>query len=521
MFIYGKKKKIKDKKEADIVKNRAFTLTELIAVIVIIGLILLTAVPAVYKLLLDNKNEKYEYYYKMVKEASEVYANTQKDLLGNSLNQGCISITVNDLVSGGFLKPYNKDGETVSDSQIIISNNYGSITFDIYLKIGTFEKGEKKTGYSCSGYILNNTLFETLKSNDNSKPDDKGYITGTDNYIWYSGKLWRAIFVKNNKVELVTDKIVGVVPFGDSSQFKDSYVEKWLNEYFLNTLYNPSKYLTTYNWMYRGTSYSSSKKVGLISKNDIDNVSYLNDSSYNWSLTYKDGSNVYINNGNTVSYSSVYGVRPAIFLKENVRIAGGTGTVLNPYQLEGNKIEAIENKKLNTRYSGEYVSINNKKYRIVDVLEGKTKLITVDSYDNKTMDDIFDNKELIYKGLDTTSFSTLLTKGDFYLGDSSNSINYVFGNVNTNIKALNLGIPTYGELVYFTSLDINKEFWTLTADYSDSSKMVGITADGRKTIIGRESTKSVKYLLFIDENVTIKSGKGIENEPFVIEEDVS
>lgn len=504
-------------------KNKAFTLTELIAVIVIIGLILLTAVPAVYKLLTDNKNEKYEYYYKTVQEASEVYARANKDTLGNSLATGCTTTTVTKLVDEGFLKAYNKDDETVIDSQIIINNNYGKFSFDIYLKIGkgstiSYEKGEKKSTTSCTSYDpgLNSSLVAKLKN----KYDTDGYITSNDNYVYYSGKLWRAIWLDKTKeqVKLVTDEIVGIIPFGSNNQFKNSYIEHWLNEYFLNSLYNPNKYLSNFNW-----GNSSTKKVGLISTTDIDKITYLSATPYNWTLTANGSDNVYLNDKSSKSYSSSYGVKPTIMLKSGIKAVVGTGTLSKPYQLEGNKIEAQANKKLNTRYSGEYVKINNDLYRIVNVIDNRTKLITAkeeDICDYKEFDEIYDEQSKTYKGLEINSFSELVTKGDWYLGDSSTSINYVLGNVNTNIKTFEVGVPMYGEIVYFTKKDIRNAFWTLTSISGEDNKMIGINPSGEINTINDKDMEAVciKYLLYIKDEVTIIKGSGTESDPFVIKE---
>ena len=67
------------------------------------------------------------------------------------------------------------------------------------------------------------------------------FITGEDpnNYIWYSGKLWRAVSVNNEAktTKLVTQWNISAIPFNESpttnnnyNNFQDSYMEEWLND---------------------------------------------------------------------------------------------------------------------------------------------------------------------------------------------------------------------------------------------------------------------------------------------------
>src|SRR5699024_10300513 len=62
------------------------------------------------------------------------------------------------------------------------------------------------------------------------------FITGTDpnNYIWYSGKLWRAVSVNNEAktTKLVTEWNISTTTYNPSNQtnFEGSYMEDWLND---------------------------------------------------------------------------------------------------------------------------------------------------------------------------------------------------------------------------------------------------------------------------------------------------
>ena len=83
---------------------------------------------------------------------------------------------------------------------------------------------------------------------------EQTFITGSDpnNYIWYSGKLWRAVAIdtSDNSVKAITNTsmaAIGYNPYISDKNFKDSYAEKWLNDTsvdgFLGNLREPSKFI--------------------------------------------------------------------------------------------------------------------------------------------------------------------------------------------------------------------------------------------------------------------------------------
>ena len=102
---------------------------------------------------------------------------------------------------------------------------------------------------------------------------------------------------------------------------------------------------------------------------------------------------LYINNVNSIGGRNsvwtirVYGVRPSINLKSNVKIIGGNGTKSNPYVIEGDKDTGEKSEPLNNRISGEYINFNDVLYRIVGIeeIEGQklTKITMADYSLNK------------------------------------------------------------------------------------------------------------------------------------------
>ena len=161
---------------------------------------------------------------------------------------------------------------------------------------------------------------------------EQTFITGTDpnNYIWYSGKLWRAVSIdpSDNSVKLVTQWNISALPYNEknNSAFKGSYMEQWLNDTsvdgFLGNLREPDKFIKTDSvWNATGTDSYSDKPakttmvtdaVGLLNiyeytmsyKNTTYKTGYLNNGLYWWTLTPYSTSGVH--NVNYYGYGDYY-----------------------------------------------------------------------------------------------------------------------------------------------------------------------------------------------------------------------
>lgn len=91
-------------------KKNGFTLTEMIAVIAIIGVILLITIPVLNNMLTNNKEEKYMFYVETVEKAIYSYADLEYPMTVS----GSQSITLNDLINNKYLKSFSEDGVIVN-----------------------------------------------------------------------------------------------------------------------------------------------------------------------------------------------------------------------------------------------------------------------------------------------------------------------------------------------------------------------------------------------------------------------
>ena len=341
-------------------------------------------------------------------------------------------------------------------------------------------------------HIFINDLKEKQTDTCKTKVEEDGitYISGTKdcinfNYVWYSGKLWRITAIyPDGTMKMITDDPITTISYGSDVNFYDiskkddasytgSYMYQWLNEDFLDTLYNYQNIIvedSTWNITNSNASSTSAistklpettlinnstigknTPVGLLNsyeyylsyKNTTDSRGYLNIGYYWWLLNPYSSSRVWVvisdgrGNGNDPSIS--FGARPSINLKSNIQLAGGDGTKDNPYKIAGDREDVMPNTTyLNTRSIGEYVifdedgdSSTKEIYRIVGFEDGKTKLNKNDyikdgtttltkkfstntTYGNGTTDDYWDYY-LNNTWYNSLAQKSMLDKGAYYI----------------------------------------------------------------------------------------------------------
>ncbi len=291
-----------------------------------------------------------------------------------------------------------------------------------------------------------------------------------NNYIWYSGKLWRAVSINNEtrNIKLVTQWNMSAIPHSSgSSAFKNSYVEYWLNDTstdgFLGNLRDYENFIVT-NTKWDATTTTTAlgsltrpkgtttvtNAVGLLNLYEYQesirgssySEGYLNNGLYWWTLT--PYSSAYIRsinrNGNSNNnYNPVNGcgIRPAIVIKSDVSIVAGTGTASDPYRFEGDSDINLAGTLLNTRYSGEYVQFgtgNNNLYMIVNhETSGLTKIVSASPLNNsKTFNQMVFGSSVKYSSTNTIGKflnGTFLTSyvGSTYSNMISNNTTWYLG----------------------------------------------------------------------------------------------
>ena len=115
-------------------KRNGFTLVELLAVIVVLGVILIIAVPSVNKYLKNSKESAYEIQISTMIEAVETYANTYRKVLPQN-NGEQIRITLGQLKAEGLINndvTNPKDNKYFDDSiEFTIRKNGNNYIFKV------------------------------------------------------------------------------------------------------------------------------------------------------------------------------------------------------------------------------------------------------------------------------------------------------------------------------------------------------------------------------------------------------
>ena len=452
-----------------------------------------------------------------------------------------------------------------------VDGNYSGQVFSGKLRVEVSQEKDK----SVASVVMSNI-------GDNGSTYDDGvdtFITGSNpnNYIWYSGKLWRAVSVNNEEktVKLVTQWNISTVNYDDdSSAFEGSYIEEWLNDTsvdgFLGNLRDYQNFIVTDSkWdatlddrslgeitRPNGTTIVTNT-VGLLNiyeyqssyHGTIISFGYLNNGLYWWTLTPNNSSNIrlvnHINRVTSNSVSSVYGVRPSVVLKSNVKIVSGDGMQENPYRLEGDDDNNLSGTLLNTRYSGEYINFGtgeNNLYRIVShETEGLTKITSTEPLKSGGNfitsifgnNNVFSNNNTIGKLLNgdyLTNYvgeyyngmiedNTIWYLGTVSTGDSYKLAKYTdidMANTTTNTIA-KVGLLRLGELMsgQFNKYENNANYWLLTPSGLNNILRTMLTCLSRGD--GSVNMGGIKPSLNLKSNVIITSGDGTLQNPFEIE----
>ena len=513
------------------------------------------------------------------------------------LNDGMVT----PVETGINLEKEGTSGSSNTYRIVVVNDSENEITINLGVSVGL--------DYNDLSLPSNGHLFEPVKrgpvgdvvvtnpGENGSTYDDEvdTFLTGEDpdNYIWYSGKLWRAVLVNDtdNTVKLVTQWNISAIPYdNDSSSFEGSYMEEWLNDTSVDGfLYNLRDYenflVTDYKWdatldsrelgsltRPNGTT-KVTNAVGLLNMYEYQvgcnsneyNKGYLYNGLYWWTLTPSNDIKVWTLQHNRLINDDVTltrGARPSIVLKSNIEIVEGNGTEDDPYRLKGDNDKDLSGIKLNTRYSGEYVSFGtgeNNLYRIVRTVNQdtgvQTKITSAEplkdngswkysifgsnaNYSVNSTVGNFLNREYLSKYLTSDNREMVSNWTSWYLGTVPEGGNYKLAkykdtsmsSFTTSIMA-KVGLLRLGELMagQFKPTTINDEnigiaintvsYWLITKN--SSSQIRHLDIGGNSTTDSFSYEYGIKPALNLKENVYITGGTGTKEDPFTIESGIS
>lgn len=515
-----------------------------------------------YKILKKTTCSVTDSWVKVAKkdDGYKYYTYLKCGLLSSSVDHKGPRITLNGdkEMTIGLGEEYTEPGvKSVRD------NSDGSIDTEkvtIEGKVDTSKIGVYEVTYSAIDTLKNKstvtrtvTVVQKLNSTIKKATENTGYYIGNpNNYIYFSGVLFRIVDIDGDNVRIVADR--------DVSNVNYSSLDDWL-EYYYDHLSDESKKLVVKNKYCQMTvnendttatscsSYTKTKEVYIPSIVDINraqsgNLNFLKPTTMSWVADKASDDKAYLTRD--VFYGGEYGksflaynqdlnfgIRPMLTIKGDTLIVEGTGTKDDPYNI-GEFTRGKADDYVNSRTSGEYISINGAIWRIIEAQkDGTTKVIYNEGLNKNGK---------VYK------IAYGEKAGDLYDVDNSYNIGYKINNESSQFIETKyfvnheIEVPIYKDKATYNGEEKVKkykakivvpnmyEMYSATPDtlgsystwYINSSKnhllKYGI-ADKGSSVTEETSSSTlfgVRPVAFLNSKCIIVSGNGTLNDPYVI-----
>ena len=258
-------------------KKNAFTLIELLAVIVILAVILVIAIPRILDVIEESKKDSFKNSAQLIADTAEKKKVSDK-LLGKDEEITCKDVAkINDEDYASCKISFDSEG----NAKVSIT---GRGKFDgLKITNGTKENAEvieitKPTyGMKATEYITNLLEYdgEGLKIDNTSDQNIRYYGSNPDNYVSFNNELWRIIGVFGDNVKLVRSESLGSLSWDTSeSSVNGGYgVNEWSQadlQVYLNKMYYGGTTVTCYGGS-NNTTTCPTNKLDDASKTLIDN----------------------------------------------------------------------------------------------------------------------------------------------------------------------------------------------------------------------------------------------------------
>ena len=262
-------------------KKNAFTLIELLAVIVILAVILVIAIPRILDVIETSKKDSFKNSAQLIADTAEKKKVSDK-LLGKDEEITCKDVAkINDEDYASCKITFDSDG----NAKVSIT---GKGKFDgLKITNGTKENAEVKEitkptyGMKATEYITNLLEYdgEGLKIDNTSDQNIRYHGSNPNNYVSFNNELWRIIGVFGDNVKLVRKDSLGELSW-DSSE--SSVNNGWgVNEWsqsalknYLNTMYYGGTSVTCYNGQNNQTTTCPTNTLDNNAKTLIDNYTW-------------------------------------------------------------------------------------------------------------------------------------------------------------------------------------------------------------------------------------------------------
>ena len=259
-------------------KKNAFTLIELLAVIVILAVILVIAIPRILDVIETSKLDSFKNAAQLIADSAEKKKVSDK-LLGKDESITCKDVAkISDEDYASCIITFDSDGI----AKVSIT---GKGKFD-GLKITNGTKGNAEVieitkptyGMKAAEYITNLLEYdgEGLKKDNTLDENIRYYGRDPNNYVSFNNELWRIIGVFGNNVKLVRKNILGSLSWDSSEESVNGGegINEWSQadlQNYLNKMYYGGETVTCYGGSKNTTKTCPTGSLNDESKTLIDN----------------------------------------------------------------------------------------------------------------------------------------------------------------------------------------------------------------------------------------------------------
>lgn len=415
---------------------------------------------------------------------------------------------------------------------------YGTRFIKLYLENKKVEIVEKNS--------LVKVIRENNNKNDNFKTinNTEYFINNSDNnYLLYSNLLWRIIKINSdNSITVISDSSLTSLAFGESVEYTDSYINKWLNssddEYsgiLEKHLNNKETYLqktTTCTDTINELNNNECKNnihnnfISLLGVSDFINIgnkeSYVVNNEYFYLNNINEENEVwYVDNEgdvNTSNGTDIIGVKPVITIKANIDYISGSGSKEKPYTIE----------KENSLF-GSYVKLDNQLWRIYQVNDTEVRLVLNDylKVNNNNLQYIYSNINSYHNDYKQGSIAYYLNNNflnNLSYKDKIKEVTWTNGyygkESNYDYKqALDTTINTKVALISIGDIRLNNElenYFTLTGSKNKGSMVYTIQSSQKLYTKNIQAKINVVPAISLDKELLTK-GNGTYNSPLEME----
>ena len=296
-------------------KKNAFTLIELLAVIVILAVILVIAIPRILDVIETSKKDSFKNSAQLIADSAEKKKASDK-LLDKDEEITCKDVAkINDEDYASCIITFDSEGN--AKVSITGKGKFGGLK----ITNGTKENAEVKEitkptyGMKATEYITNLLEYdgEGLKKDNTPDQNIRYYGANPNNYVSFNNELWRIIGVFGNNVKLVRSETLGKLSW-DSSESNINEgrgVNQWgESTYEDGTTYEGSDLMQYLNKMYYGgtsvTCYNGqNNQTTTCPTNILDNTAKTLIDNHTWNTGAPKGDDSTIVNRETGALNTV------------------------------------------------------------------------------------------------------------------------------------------------------------------------------------------------------------------------